>query len=110
MHTQPNLQPNVPTEQADAETYSCDEDGWSDINSAVEELSKNIEPQVLQDAVFSPTQMLTIQETVQTSINKVLQVYNIHEAQALLWACIVLWKKTSKTRYSVVSTLTFVCY
>ena len=30
--------------------------------------------------------------------------------QRLLWACIVPWKKASKTKYSAVSTLTFVCY
>lgn len=29
----PRLQPDVPTEQADAKTHSFDEDGWSDVNS-----------------------------------------------------------------------------
>jgi len=43
----PRPQPNVPTEQADAKTHSSDEDGWSDVNSAVEQLFVDFERQVL---------------------------------------------------------------
>ena len=39
-------------------------------------------PEVLQDAVFSPVQMSAIQETVSTSVNEALQVFNNQEAQA----------------------------
>ena len=82
-HIRPHSQPNVPTEQAaDTETRSSDEDEQSDMDSAVEELFEDFEQQVPKDAVFSPTQMLAIQETVLTSVNKALWVFNNHEAQA----------------------------
>ena len=74
-------QPDISTEQANVETHSYDEDGRLDIDSAVEELLEDFEPEVLQDAVFSPAQMSAIQETVLTSINEALQVFN-HEAEA----------------------------
>ena len=121
VRVRPHPQPNVPAEQAvDAETRSSDEDEQSDIDSAVDELFEDFEPQVPKDAVFSPAQMSAIQETVSTSVNEALRVFHNHKAQArfpdvcrtqrLLWACIVPWKKASKTKYSAVSTLTFVCY
>ena len=78
----PRPQPSFPTEQADAETRSSDEDEQSDMDSAVEELFEDFEPQVPKDAVFSPAQMLTIQETVLASVNEALRVFNNHEAQA----------------------------
>ena len=79
----PRPQPNVPTEQADAETHSSDEDGRSDVDSAVEEeLLEDFEPEVLQDAVFSPAQMSAIQETVSTSVNEALRVFNNQETPA----------------------------
>lgn len=78
----PRPQPNIPAEQADTETHSSDEDGRSDVDSAVEELLEDFEPEVPQDAVFSPAQMSAIQETVSTSITEALRVFNNHEAQA----------------------------
>ena len=79
----PRTQPNVPTEQADAETHSSDEDGRSDVDSAVEEeLLEDFEPEVLQDAVFSPAQMSAIRETVSTSVNEALRVFNNQETPA----------------------------
>ena len=41
----PRPQPSVPTEQADAETRSSDDDEQSDMDSAVEELFEDFEPQ-----------------------------------------------------------------
>jgi len=64
------------------ETHSSDEDGQSDVNSAVEELLEDFEPQVLQNAIFSPTQMSALQETVSFSVNEALWFFNNHEAQA----------------------------
>ena len=82
-HIRPHSQPNVPKEQAaDAETRSSDEDEQLDMDSAVEELFEDFERQVPKDAVFSPAQMLAIQETVSTSVNKALWVFNNHKAQA----------------------------
>ena len=78
----PRPQPNVSVEQADLETDSSDEDGRSDVDSAVEELFEDVEPQILQDAVFSPALMSAIQETVSTSVNEALRVFNNHEGQA----------------------------
>ena len=79
----PRPQPNVPAAQADAETHSSDEDGGSDVDSAVEEeLLEDLLPEVLQDAVFSPAQMSAIQETVSTSVTEALRVFNNQEAQA----------------------------
>ena len=51
------------------------------MDSAVEELLEDFEPQVPKDAVFLPTQM-SIQETVLTSVNEAMRVFNYHEAQA----------------------------
>ena len=82
--TKPSTQPNVWTEQANAETHSSDEDGRSDVDSAVEELLEDFEQEVLQDAVFSPTQMLAIQGTMSTSIHEALRVFNNKEAQACI--------------------------
>ena len=82
VRVRPRPQPIVPTEQADVETHSSDEDGQSDVDSAVDELFEDVEPQILQDVVFSPTQMSAIQETVSTSVNEALRVFNNHEAQA----------------------------
>ena len=78
----PRPQPNVSAEQAVVETDSSDEDRRSDVDSAVEELFEDVEPQILQDAVFSPAQMSAIQETVSTSVNEALRVFNNHEGQA----------------------------
>lgn len=78
----PRPQPSFPEEQADAETRSSDEDEQSDMDSAVEELLEDFEPQVPKDAVFSPAQMSAIQETVSASVNDALRVFNNHEAQA----------------------------
>ena len=78
----PHPQPIVPIEQADVETHSSDEDERSDVDSAVDELFEDVEAQILQDAVFSPAQMSPIQETVSTSVNEALRVFNNHEAQA----------------------------
>ena len=64
------------------ETRSSKEDEQSDMDSAVEELFKDFKPLVPKDVVFSPAQMSTIQETVLTSVNKALQVFNNHKAQA----------------------------
>ena len=66
----PRPQPSVSAEQADLETDSSDEDGRSDVDSAVEELFEDAEPQILQDVVFSPAQMSAIQETVSTSVHE----------------------------------------
>ena len=82
VRVRPRPQPSVPTEQADAETRSSDDDEQSDMDSAVEELLEDFEPQVPKDAVFSPAQMLAIQETVSASVNEALRVFNNHEAQA----------------------------
>ena len=48
----------------------------------MEELFEVFEAQVTKDAVFSPAQMLAIEETVSASVNEALQVLNNHEAQA----------------------------
>ena len=83
VRVRPRPQPTVLTEQAaDAETRSSDEDEQSDMDSAVEELFEDFEPQVPKDAVFSPAQMSAIQETVSTSVNEALRVFNNHEALA----------------------------
>ena len=83
VRVRPRPQPNVPAEQAvDAETRSSDEDEQSDMDSAVDELFEDFEPQVPKDAVFSPAQMSAIQETVSTSVNEALRVFNHHKAQA----------------------------
>ena len=82
IRVRPRPKPNVPSKQADAETHNSDEDGRSDVDSAVEELLEDFEPQVLQNAIFSPAQMSAIQETVSTSVNEALRVFNNHEAQA----------------------------
>ena len=82
VRVQPRPQPNVPTAQADAEIRSSDEDEQSGTDSAVEELFEDFEPQVPKDAVFSPAQMSAIQETVSTSVNEAMRVFNNHEAQA----------------------------
>ena len=81
-NVRPRLQPNVLTEQTDTENLSSDEEGRSDIDSAVQELFEDFEPQVFQDTVFLPAQMSDIQETLLTSVNEVLQVFNNQEAQA----------------------------
>ena len=52
------------------------------MDSAIEELFEDFEPQVAKDAVFSPAQMSAIQETVSTSVNEAMRVFNTHEAQA----------------------------
>lgn len=52
------------------------------MDSAVEELFEDFEPQVHKDAVFSPAQMSAIQETVSATVNEALRVFNNHEAQA----------------------------
>ena len=57
VRVRPRPQPNIPTEQADAETHSSDEDGRSDVDSAADELLEDFEPEVLHDSVFSPAQM-----------------------------------------------------
>ena len=78
----PRPQPNIPTEQADAETHSSDEDGRSDVDSATDELLEDFEPEVLHDSVFSPAQMSAIQETVSTSVTEALRVFQNHEARS----------------------------
>ena len=82
VRVRPRPHPSVPTEQADAETRSSDNDEQSDMDSVVEELFEDFEPQVPKDAVFSPAQMSAIQETVSASVNEALRVFNNHEAQA----------------------------
>ena len=82
VRVRPRPQPNVLPEQVDAETRSSDEDERSDVDSEVEELFEDFEPQNPKDAVFSPAQLSAIQETVSTSVNEALRVFNNHEAQA----------------------------
>ena len=82
VRVRPRPQPIVITEQADVDTHSSDEDERSDVDSAVDELFEDVEAQILQDAVFSPAQMSAIQETMSTSVNEALRVFNNHEAQA----------------------------
>ena len=82
VRVRPRPQPNVPTAQADTEIRSSDEDEQSGMDSAVEELFEDFEPQVSKDAVFSPAQMSAIQETVSTSVHEAMRVFNNHEAQA----------------------------
>ena len=52
------------------------------MDSTVEELFEDFEPQLPKDAVFLPAQMSAIQETVLTSINEAMRFFNNHEAQA----------------------------
>ena len=61
-------QPDDPTAQADTEIRSSDEDQQSGMDSAVEELFEDFQPQVPKDAVFSPAQMSAIQETMSNSV------------------------------------------
>ena len=82
VRVRPRPQPNIPTEQADAETHSSDEDGRSDVDSAADELLEDFEPEVLHDSVFSPAQMSAIQETVSTSVTEALRVFQNHEARS----------------------------
>ena len=80
-----------------------------------------------QDAVCSPAQMSAIQGTVSTFGNEALRVFNNHEAQARFSVDLRTpsprtlntatplglhrpLEKTSKTKYSAVSTFNFDCY
>jgi len=75
-----HTKPIVLTEQADAETHSSHKERQSGFDSAVEEILEDFVSQVLQDVVFSPAQMSAIQETVSTSVNEALWVFNKKEA------------------------------
>lgn len=101
-------QPNVPTEQVDAETHDSDKERQSKVDSSVA-----FEPQVLKDFMFSPALKLAIQGIVSSSVTEALQVFSNHKAQErfsgglsshsqlgfpsltqrLLWAWVFLWKK-----------------
>lgn len=90
-------QPNVPTEQVDAETHNSDKERQSKVDSSVA-----FEPQVLKDSMFSPALKLAIQETVSSSVTegRFSGGLSSHSqlgfpslTQRLLWAWVFLWKK-----------------
>lgn len=90
-------QPNVPTEQVDAETHNSDKERQSKVDSSVA-----FEPQVLKDSMFSPALKLAIQGTVSSSVTegRFSGGLSSHSqlgfpslTQRLLWAWVFLWKK-----------------
>lgn len=90
-------QPNVPTEQVDAETHNSDKERQSKVDSSVA-----FEPQVLKDSMFSPALKLAIQETVSSSVTegRFSGGLSSHSqlgfpslTQRLLWGWVFFWKK-----------------